>query len=71
MWLGNDAVAESKKYSDMLKKAFSIVKVCFIPPDWTEDAGDFDYETLMDILESSQDPINFSLTKIQKRKLIK
>lgn len=67
----NDAVRESKKYADLLQNSFKTVKVCFIPPDWTEDAGDFDYETLMQILESAQDPINFSMSRIQKRKLIK
>lgn len=67
----NDAVNESKKYSDMLKKAFKKVKVCFIHSDCKEDAGDFNYSTLMDVLESAQDPINFRMSKLQKRNLIK
>lgn len=67
----NDAVSESKRYSDMLKAAFSIIKVCFISPDCKDDAGDFDYKTLMFHLETAQDPINFINSKLQKRKLIK
>jgi DNA primase len=67
----NDAVNESKVYSDMLKMAFKKVKVCFIHPDCKEDAGDFDYETLMDLIENAQDPINFQLSKLQKRNLVK
>lgn len=67
----DDAVNESKKYATLLMKSFKIVKVCFIHPDWGKDAGDFDYEELMGILIASQDVINFSMSKIQKRKLIK
>lgn len=65
----NDAVNESKRYSDDLMSAFNKVKVCFIRSDNNRDAGDFDFEELMDILETAQDPINFQMSKLQKRNL--
>lgn len=60
-----DAVKDSKKYATTLSKYFE-VEVGFTKD---KDPGDMDYEELTYILNNCEDPLNFGLSKIQKRSL--
>lgn len=60
-----DAVEASKQHSVRLKRRFNVL-VGFLKE---KDPGDLDLEEFQDVMEALEDPINFSVNKLQKRNL--
>ena len=61
----NDAIFESKKFSFELSKYFN-VQVGFCK---SKDPGDVNFEELVEIINSTEDPMVFSFDKVGKKKL--
>ena len=59
-----DAVEESKKYAFELSKYFTKVKVGFTDK---KDPGDLNYDELEHILDNLEDPLGYSINKVQKK----
>lgn len=62
----NDAVPESKRYAFELSKYFN-VQVGFCK---AKDPGDVNFDELIEIINSTEDPIVFNFGKVAKKKLI-
>jgi len=63
----SDAIEESKKYGAELSKYFN-VEIGFVPKD--KDPGDLNSEELFNVMNSLENPISFSLSKVKKINLI-
>lgn len=61
-----DAIQESKNYAIQIMEDFELVRVGYLKD---KDPGDLSEEELKKIFENLENPINFMLTKIQKRDL--
>lgn len=62
----NDAVPESKKYAFELSKYFN-VNVGFCK---AKDPGDVTFDDLIEIINTTEDPISFNFGKVAKKKLV-
>lgn len=61
-----DAISSSKQYSMSLSKKFGKVLVGFLRD---KDPGDLCIEEFSDVMNKLEDPMNFSINKLQKREL--
>ena len=59
-----DAVEESKRYAFQLSQYFQNVKIGFTKE---KDPGDLSYDEFEEILDNLEEPLGFSLNKVQKK----